>query len=76
MPAGIREIIVKEKPAAGLLRQRVWNRFALQLVRRQRLHDRRPATGVVEMPITMMAAISAKHCSGFITKSGTDCQTN
>jgi hypothetical protein len=42
---------------------------------RQRLHDRQPATGVVAMPITMMAAIIRKHCSGFITDAATACQT-
>ena len=33
------------------------------------LYDRQPATGVVVMPVRMMAAIGAKHCTRLIPES-------
>jgi len=54
MPAGILEIIglsVKEKPAAGLCRQRVLESFALVILCQRREHDHKPATGVVVTPV-------------------------
>jgi hypothetical protein len=35
----------------------------------RREHDRQPATGVVVMPVRMMAAIRAKHCPRLIPES-------
>jgi hypothetical protein len=59
----------KENPPPALgLAAGFWNRLLrfLNLVQRIQ-HDRRPATGmVVVMPISMMMANCAEHCSGLI----------
>jgi hypothetical protein len=49
--------------------------LVLALVSQRLQHDRQPATGVVVMPITMMAVIGAKHCSGLIPEPPAGCQT-
>jgi hypothetical protein len=58
----------KRKPAAGLDSAAGLESFSRLLVSvRQRMqHDRQPATAVVVMPVSMMAAIGAKHCPGLI----------
>jgi hypothetical protein len=38
-------------------------------------HDRRPATGVVVMPVSMMVATCAEHCPGLIPDERHACQT-
>jgi hypothetical protein len=54
-----------------------WESFSRLLVSvRERVqHDRQPATAVVVMPISMMAAICKKHCPGLIPDAPVDCQT-
>lgn len=37
-------------------------------------HDRRPATGVVVMPVSMMVATCAEHCPGLIPDEPDSCQ--
>lgn len=53
------------------------NRFCALLFHfcQRREHDRQPATGVVVMPIPMMAANRAKHCSRLIPETTRHCQT-
>lgn len=42
----------------------------------QRLqHDRRPATGVVVVPVSMMMATCVEHCPGLIPDNRDACQT-
>ena len=56
--------------------QRVfWNRLCAgsSLVQRVQ-HDRRPATGVVVMPVSMMVATYAEHCPGLIPDKRHPCQ--
>jgi hypothetical protein len=58
-------------------RCRVWFRQRVLgiVLRLNYLYDRQPATAVVVMPVRMMAAIGAKHCTGLIPDSAGDCQT-
>ena len=59
-----------EKPATGSASVAgfgiVFLRFLACFCQR-REHDRQPATGVVVMPVRMMAAIGAKHCASAYT---------
>src|SRR5687767_6792179 len=52
-----------------------WNRLCAgsSLVQRVQ-HDRRPATGVVVMPVSMMVATCAEHCPGLIPDEPDSCQ--
>jgi hypothetical protein len=37
-------------------------------------HDRQPATSMVVMPMSIVAVICSKHCSGFIPDAQATCQ--
>jgi hypothetical protein len=60
----------KKNPLPGWSRQRVLG----IVLRLDYLYDRQPATVVVVMPVRMMAAIGAKHCTRLIPDSAGDCQ--
>src|SRR5215204_7087191 len=70
-------VIIEEKPAtefafgSGFFES--FSRFLAYFSQRCE-HDRRPATVVMVMPVRMMAAISAEHCSGLIPDSASGCQ--
>jgi len=51
------------------------NRFLRVLACFYQRRDRQPATGVVVMPVCMMAAIGAKHRLGLIPECRQYCQT-
>jgi len=52
-----------------------WNRCRAGYGSVERVqHDRRPATGVVVMPVSMMMATCAEHCPGLIPDRRYACQ--